>query len=830
VLALWSFAVTQPLLDLLGKTPEFFVARQNTAGDIIVLTMLVTLVPPLILTAVEAVAWRISPRLQRGLHLALVAVLVAALALQVLRDDPGGASAVLIPVAIAFGAAGAVAYARTRLVPMLLSTLAPASLVFAFVFLVISPVSKLVLPRDEAATGTVTVAGRTPIVFILFDEFTGLSLMGPDHKIDTARLPNMARLARDATWYRNATTVSDSTPHAVPAILTGNRPRPNTVPTAADHPENLFTFLGRSYDFDVTEPLTDLCPKRLCPAESAERLPAGQRLDDLASDLSVVSLHLLLPDDLRRKLPPIDHSFGNFGERGDVGQRDDDTTRGTGASVPQASPTVSLHEREDLLDRNGTFESFVRRLGRASTAPRLAFLHVMLPHHPYTYLPSGQHYAETLVDLPGHEEKGPPAGAWSNNRPLAAQAFERYLLQIGNADRLLGRMLAKLRSTGLYDRSLIVVMADHGVSFKPGTPQRAVTDENFAEIASIPLLIKAPHQRTGRTDDAGVRSIDVLPTVASLLKTRLPWQVEGVVAGRLPSPEVTLESMTGSGKESLRMAEYLRRRNAAVARMAADFRLGDRRPALRSPPDGDLLGRPLGALPLSAEVRGRFELNYPELLRSVDPQAPTIPALVAGRLSEEQPGERLAIAVNGRVGAVTLPFHDGSALRFAALVSPERLVPGVNRVDVVRVTGRGAGRRLALLRSDDLDFRLVRDGGREFIVDPRGKKIPITRDVEGYIDRTETGRVEFEGWAGDTGADRAAERIIAFAGTRFLASGRPGRPRPDLQKAYGRGLAKAGFVLKAPGVALPSGSSSPKVRIFAVLEGRASPLPAAPRP
>src|SRR3712207_9400270 len=36
---LWAFAFAQPLLDLLGKAPDFFVARQNTAGDIVLFSV-----------------------------------------------------------------------------------------------------------------------------------------------------------------------------------------------------------------------------------------------------------------------------------------------------------------------------------------------------------------------------------------------------------------------------------------------------------------------------------------------------------------------------------------------------------------------------------------------------------------------------------------------------------------------------------------------------------------------------------------------------------------------------------------------------------------------
>ena len=47
--ALWAFAFVQPLLDLLGKNPDFWVARSNTAGDILIFSIGFTLLPPLVL-------------------------------------------------------------------------------------------------------------------------------------------------------------------------------------------------------------------------------------------------------------------------------------------------------------------------------------------------------------------------------------------------------------------------------------------------------------------------------------------------------------------------------------------------------------------------------------------------------------------------------------------------------------------------------------------------------------------------------------------------------------------------------------------------------------
>ena len=65
-------------------------------------------------------------------------------------------------------------------------------------------------------------------------------------------------------------------------------------------------------------------------------------------------------------------------------------------------------------------------------------------------------------------------GTTGNHIPwLIQQKYQRHLLQVEFTDRLLGRALDELHATGLYDRSLIVVTADHGESFgRPGQRPR----------------------------------------------------------------------------------------------------------------------------------------------------------------------------------------------------------------------------------------------------------------------------------------------------------------------------------------------------------------------
>ena len=58
----------------------------------------------------------------------------------------------------------------------------------------------------------------------------------------------------------------------------------------------------------------------------------------------------------------------------------------------------------------------------------------------------------------------------------------------------------------------------------------------MSDIASMPLFVKYPHERTGRIDDRMARTIDVVPTIARALGTRLPWRAEGRPLQDVPAP------------------------------------------------------------------------------------------------------------------------------------------------------------------------------------------------------------------------------------------------------------------------------------------------------
>ncbi|MEK6252004.1 MAG: hypothetical protein AABM43_08695, partial [Actinomycetota bacterium] len=308
--ALWALAFAEPLFDLLGQNADFFVARGNSAGDILAFSFAFTFVPPLVMLAVEAVADLVDRRLRWGIHLLLVGLLVAAIALQVFKKVADGPGGVLIALALLTGVLATWGYARTRFLRGIADVLIPAPAIVLAVFLLFSDASELVLPQNEAEATAIEIRSRVPVVEIIFDEFPVGTLMDRNGGIDASRFPAFAELAAHSTWYRGATTVAGFTPRAVPAILTGRVPSGDELPTSSDQPRSIFTLLGGTYRMNVMEEATALCPKSLCGDEGRPSSTSG--LESLISDLRIVSEHLLLPNGIRNHLPAVDETFGDF--------------------------------------------------------------------------------------------------------------------------------------------------------------------------------------------------------------------------------------------------------------------------------------------------------------------------------------------------------------------------------------------------------------------------------------------------------------------------------------------------------------------------------------
>ncbi|WP_254910182.1 sulfatase-like hydrolase/transferase, partial [Micromonospora sp. NBS 11-29] len=498
VVALVGLVVTQPLLDVLGRSPDFFLFHRASRGDVLLLVALIALAPTVPFAALGALSLLAGRVTRTVVHTVLVALLSAALAVQVGRHLTPLRGVPLLLVAGGAGVAAAAAHRRWRALRRVLRVAAIGPVVFIGLFLFASPASAVVLPRgDGGAAGVAGAGAHPPVVMIVLDELPLVSLLGPDGRIDATRYPNFAALAAGSTWYRNATGVSGWTPYALPAMLTGRYPQRAVAPHYSQYPDNLFTALGGLYRIKAEESITRLCPPSRC--EQPASPPQG--FGALARESGELLRRLTAPVDSR--VDPED----SYREQ---------TAAEAGLDAAEPVPDDPKF-RWDTLDDNqpARFTSFLAGL-RPADRPTLHFLHLLMPHPPWAYLPSGARYAAP-EDLPND------GAGWVD------VARARHLAQLGYTDRLIGETLRTLRATGLYDRALVLVTADHGVSFRQDWQGRGMGAIEHAanEVAWVPMFVKEPGQRTGRVDDRNWEHVDLLPTIADETHIRVPWRLDG---------------------------------------------------------------------------------------------------------------------------------------------------------------------------------------------------------------------------------------------------------------------------------------------------------------
>jgi hypothetical protein len=581
--------------------------------------------------------------------------------------------------------------------------LALAPLAFVALFAFASESSALLLDSDAAAAAGVTVGRPAPIVFIVLDEIPTASLMRADGTLNEDRFPNFARLAEAGTWYRDNSAVSPNTPLSVPTILDGDLPPTGGLPTSTDHPDNLFTLLGESYDLDVTETVTELCPGSLCVPEESQSLgDLFSRLGQSVSDAAVVYGHASLPRRFREDLPAVDQSWGGFID--DAGPEAlaplESTTDGEDAPSDETAAEFLARQVEERAGQNPDLDGETLRQAIAESSVDddhdLLFVHEVFPHFPWVRTPSGAVY---------ENRGGPPGttdGTWDDNEFLATQALQRHLLQLGYADVALGELIDKLQADGVWDDALVVVTADHGISFELGQPSRSPTEANQHDVYRVPLFIKAPGDEGGVVDDETARTIDILPTIVDLLGVETDFEFDGVslVDGDRPdqSPVVFHKGpavVAGGVEEPI----------AIAVRNAERLPHGDGWRAVAAPgPFGALVGEAVADLDVTQGAEGadrRWSIDQADQLESVEPGG-VIPLILTGEINgTTDASTTLLVAVNGTVAGVVGFEEQVGTGAFSVLLDESVFIEGRNEVELLAVTGSPANPRVVSLGPPD---------------------------------------------------------------------------------------------------------------------------------
>ncbi len=642
ILALCSFTFARPILQIFGNDPQTFLAQGAGRATVLLFALGVALLPPLALWAAATTTRLLGATPRRLAQAAVLGGLTALFTRGELARTFALSRSAIWGLALVAGAALVALFWFAPPFRSFLHFAAISAPVFVALFVVASPVARIFGTSSARAAEVRT--GR-PVVWLVFDELPTASLLDGHGGIDAGLFPNFAALARDATWFRNNTTVGTITQNAVPAIMTGRyATAPYTVPVSSNYPESIFTLLGDRFPMHVSERVTHVCPTSLCSPAQDNSL--GTQLRSLFGDARSI-----WPEYARRasKAPK---GFS-------IGGNPVDTRR-----IP------AFHEFLDGV--------------AATRGPRLDFAHILLPHQPWEFLPDEKVYES------GND--GMIYYGWSS-ADAGRIARQRHLLQLRLADRYLGEILERLRSNGTYDDAVVVVTADHGAGFGDGQLNRALDKNNLIDVAFTPLIVKAPGLAAGRVDDRNAQTIDVLPTVAELLGVKIPWKVDGVSLLGPPRRD-DRKAMVVTPAEHMKpddrhryhfrgdpLFRELLSRPAATEPGPAGLRI------FRTGDLGLLVGEPASDLadPEPSRFHGRFLLGP----RPFHPRSGHAPVYYRAVVDAPK-GTTVALAVNGRIGAwMRLGPAYITEANFWGVVPESFLRTGANDVRLYEVTGDG---------------------------------------------------------------------------------------------------------------------------------------------
>ena len=262
--ALFSIAISQPILDLLGKNPEFFIASSSPPSDVFMVGLVLALLAPVLLGLLIVAIRRYHLMIGTLAHLGVLGLLTMILVVDIVESGPWANPPVrwTLLLGLLGGSAVVALFYWSSGFRFLMKVVSLGPLVVMASFMFFSGASKLLFPADTL-TGPigVTVGNAVPIVIVVFDEFPVASIIDGEGNLQAHNYPGLARLAADGTWFRNMVSNETNTARALPALLTGAPAiRQGTAPIASDYPFNLFTLLGGIYEVEAIEAVTELCP------------------------------------------------------------------------------------------------------------------------------------------------------------------------------------------------------------------------------------------------------------------------------------------------------------------------------------------------------------------------------------------------------------------------------------------------------------------------------------------------------------------------------------------------------------------------------------------
>ena len=778
IAVIYALAVAQPLFDIIKDNGTFFVSRSLFPSEIILYTFLFSIGLPLFMGLLLFVASRFSLLFYTFFRKLLLFTSLFLLTLYSLKTLPFGFFNLILALLIGFILLSI--YERFNKTQRFLTFLSPTILIVPLLFLFFSPTKSLLFQKDFFFEN-VALKNKVPVVMIVFDELTTTSLMNEKRSIDSQRYPGFSSLLPDFTWYRSAATVADTTDYAIPAMITGNYPgNKRASPVYNNYPHNIFTVLGNKYKLNVYENLTQICPIAYCQGAMI-RDPFWTALKTLFSDTWILYQHILLPKNFKKYLVPIHFSWSHFGQ-----------------------------SHIDLMEgHTEVLPLFFERLAKNPLG--FHFIHLNQPHQPFIHMPSGKYYFGGDIDQGLIKTDGQIPGKtyhWATEW-TAIQAYQRHLLQTGFTDLLLGQILEKVKKAGIYDDALIIVTADHGISFRMGISARHLnpkSPKNAADVLSVPLFVKLPGQKQGKVSDDPVLTIDIVPSIAKTLGLSLPYSVDGMP---FSSPSIKKRLSFFAKDTALNKypvpTELLKDRYQTLNRKLAVFGSEATKPngLYNIGPYQHLIGKHPEDFRIEQNNNVTVKIFGSHNFKNVDKEKDILPCRVKGNLytnEKTKTHQKIAIAFNGIFVATTLSWNwENGDERFSAMIAEKHLKKGNNLVEVYLIKEKNKSIWLERpVQADLVTYTL----SNNVITAADGEKTKIETDKiigevykipEKYMPDKDF--LIFSGWAANKATNKPVNKVLVFVDGKFIQlNTRPNKESKKAVKRLGAAVSDSGFI------------------------------------
>jgi arylsulfatase A-like enzyme len=384
------------------------------------------------------------------------------------------------------------------------------------------------------------------VLMIVVDQWRGdcvPHIQRADGLTPVLRTPNLDRLCREGTTFRNHVTTTVPCGPARASLLTGlyqmnHRACQNTIPLDARH-DTLPRALRRAgYEPALVGYTTTAPDPRTTGPADPRFLVLGDTMDGWRP--------------VGEFGPGHDSYFGWLAQRGYAlpPNRDDIWLPEGEDAVPGATDRPARIPAE-LSDSAYFTERALTYLKGRDGRPFFLHLGYYRPHPPFVasapyhamYAPADMappvRAASAAVEAEQHPllrfylENSLNRGFFQGAEGMVRDLDEAAILQMratyfgmmSEVDDQLGRVLAWLDETGLWDDTLVVFTSDHGEQL--GDHHLLGKVGYFDESFRIPLVIKAPGQAGGAIVDAPTESIDVMPTMLDWLGAGVPDAVDG---------------------------------------------------------------------------------------------------------------------------------------------------------------------------------------------------------------------------------------------------------------------------------------------------------------